>query len=91
MTTTHDLAHEFPDMKDVIHSLKTSDNHFRRLFDEYDVIVKQLHRFAEGAGGIADDMAEDLKKRRLVLKDELFAMLKKAEKLCGTSECDCQG
>ena len=32
--TAHDLAHEFPEMKDAIHALKETDNHFRRLFDE---------------------------------------------------------
>jgi len=79
MTESHDLAHEFPDFKDAIHALKTSDAHFKKLFDEYEEIAAELHRFGEGADGISDEHAEDLKKKRLELKDELYALLKKEE------------
>lgn len=76
MSFDHDLAHEFPDMKDAIHALKVKDGHFKRLFEEYETVAKELHRAADGAGGISDEHAEDLKKKRLELKDELYAMLK---------------
>lgn len=71
----HNLAHEFPEMADAIHKLKTTDNHFKRLFDEYDEVGAALHTASEGAGAISDVAAEDLKKKRLALKDELYAML----------------
>jgi uncharacterized protein YdcH (DUF465 family) len=74
----HDLAAEFPEFKGKIHTLKISDNHFKRLFDEYEALCKQLHRYDEGAGAIADESAENMKKQRLALKDQLFDMLKKA-------------
>ena len=32
----HDIAHEFPEHLEKIHSLKTTDAHFAKLFDEYD-------------------------------------------------------
>ena len=31
----HDLLHEFPEMKDKIHELKTTDTCFRKMVDEY--------------------------------------------------------
>ncbi len=78
MSSEHNLATEFPEFKDAIHTLKISDNHFKRLFEEYEGACKELHRFGEGALGISDEHAEDLKKRRLELKDELFMILKKS-------------
>ena len=74
----HELAAEFPELKDRIHELKTSDAHFSRLFDEYHDVNREVHR-AEAAGlNISDDHYEDLKKKRMGLKDELYAILTKA-------------
>ncbi len=72
----HDLSHEFPEFKTSIHTLKIKDAHFRRMFEEYEAVSKELHRFGEGSGGISDDHAEELKKKRLELKDRLYAVLK---------------
>ncbi len=71
----HELVAEFPDLKERIHHLKTSDTHFERLFEEYHEVNREIHR-AEAAGlNITDEHYEDLKKKRMVLKDELYAML----------------
>ncbi len=73
----HELAAEFPELKERIHDLKTSDGHFLRLFDEYHVINRDVHR-AEAAGvNITDEHYEELKRKRMKLKDELYAMLQK--------------
>ena len=45
----HELAAEFPDLKDRIHTLKTTNNHFQRLFDDYHDVNREIHR-AEAAG-----------------------------------------
>lgn len=84
MKNAHDLAHEFPEMKDAIHALKTGNAHFRRLFDEYDGIVHELERVSDGAGAIDDEQAEHLKVRRLALKDRLYNMLQKGGTCCGS-------
>ena len=73
----HELAAEFPELKERIHDLKISDGHFARLFDAYHVINRDVHR-AEAAGvNITDEHFEELKKQRMKLKDELYAMLQK--------------
>ena len=38
----HDLHHEFPELNDKILEMKTNNNHFRRLFDEYHELTTQL-------------------------------------------------
>lgn len=91
MAYQHDLAHEFPEMKEAIHALKTTDAHFKNLFDRYETVSKELHRWDEGAAGISDEHAEELKKTRLTLKDELYAMLSKAsgKKTGACGNCGC--
>ena len=74
----HSLINEFPEMRDRIHALKVSDNHFARLFGEYDEVDHAVHRIESGAEAAADDRLEQLKKKRLSLKDELYNLLKKA-------------
>lgn len=74
----HDLAHEFPEYKEQIHRLKATNAHFARLFEEYHEVTKQLGRIAQEIEAVSDRVAEDCKKKRLALKDELFSMLKKA-------------
>ena len=71
----HDLVHEFPQHREKIHALKTSSAHFARLFDEYHLITRDVER-VEGEGVPIDDASfEEKKKKRLRLKDELYAML----------------
>lgn len=72
----HDLIHELPEYKDRIHELKISDNHFAKLFAEYHEIDHEIHRIEEGIETPSDEYLEELKKKRLQMKDELFAMLK---------------
>lgn len=38
----HDLVHEFPQLRDRIHELKTSNTHFRKLFDEYHTLTTSI-------------------------------------------------
>lgn len=72
----HDLLHEFPEYKDRIHELKISNNHFAKIFSQYHDVDHEIHRIEEGIETPADEYVEELKKKRLQMKDELFAMLK---------------
>ncbi len=71
----HDLHHEFPDMHDKIHDLKVSDTRFQKLFDDYENVNKEIHRIETGIETPEDMYTEELKKKRLALKDDLYAML----------------
>ena len=72
----HDLIHEFPEYKDKIHELKTTNEHFAKLFKEYHEIEHEVRRIEEGIETTSDDYLEEQKKKRLYLKDQLFEMLK---------------
>ena len=72
----HDLVHEFPEYKERIHELKTSDSHFAKLFDEYHELEHEVRRIEAGNETPSDEYTEEIKMRRLKLKDELYNMLK---------------
>lgn len=73
-----DLAQEFPEFKQAIHTLKEKDAHFLKRFNEFEETRKELHRIAEEIETPSDAYTEELKRKLLSLKDELFSMLKKA-------------
>ena len=72
----HDLNHEFPEYREQIHALKMSNGYFARLFDEYHDVNRNVVRVEVQAEIATDFELEDLKKRRLKLKDDLHGMLK---------------
>jgi uncharacterized protein YdcH (DUF465 family) len=72
----HTLVLEFPELKQRIHTLKTSDHHFARLFDEYNDLDREVRRLEGEGSPRADETMEELKKKRLTLKDELYQMLR---------------
>lgn len=75
----HDLIHEFPHLKEQIHNLKTTNNHFRRLFDEYHELTTEVEKMENEVVPATTEREEEAKKRRLHLKDELHKMLTEAE------------
>lgn len=73
----HDLLHEFPEYKDKIHQLKTSDSDFRKLFDDYHEVEHQIHRINMGSEVANDNFMHELKAKLLFMKDEIYAQLKR--------------
>ena len=76
--TPHELAADFPEYADKIHELKMKDHHFARLADEYHEVNREVHRIESNVEPASDERAEDLRKKRMHLKDEIAAMLAKA-------------
>ena len=72
----HPLAKDFPEFKDKIHALKTSDAHFARLEREYEDLDKAIVRLETGIEHSSAADFEAQKLRRVALKDELYALLK---------------
>lgn len=71
----HDLAHEFPEHVEKMRSLKIKDAHFARLFTAYDEDNHAIARYELGAAVISDEALEELKKKRLKTKDEIYQIL----------------
>ncbi len=74
----HDLIHEFPEYHKIIHELKSSNEHFAKLFNEYEEIDHEIHLIEEGIENTSDEYLEERKIRRVHLKDELYGMLREA-------------
>jgi hypothetical protein len=72
----HNLLNEFPEHQEKIHELKVSDNHFRKLFDEYHELEHDIHRINIGEDVVTDEAMHELKAKLLFIKDELFSKIK---------------
>lgn len=72
----HDLLHELPEHRERIHELKSSNNHFARLFGEYHDLDHEIHRIEQGVENTSDEYLENLKYKRLNHKDQLLSIIK---------------
>jgi hypothetical protein len=68
----------FPEFRDLITQLKSTDHHFTRLFDRHNEIDQQIKNMESHITQGTHEEIENLKKEKLQLKDELYAILKKA-------------
>ena len=73
----HDLRHEFPEHGERIRELKMGNARFARLFDDYHDVDHEVRRIEEGVENTSDVYLENLKKKRLHLKDTLYGMIRK--------------
>ena len=71
----HYLELEFPKLKDRIHNLLSQDSHFAQLYKEYHAIDDEVWRIEEQIETPSDYYTENLKKKRVFLKDKLYAIL----------------
>jgi uncharacterized protein YdcH (DUF465 family) len=71
----HDLHHEFPEFDSKISELKVANAHFKKLSDEYDEVNHAVYRIESGAETTTDEVLTELRKERLHLKDQLYALL----------------
>ena len=68
----------FPEFRDQITQLKATDGHFVRLFDQHSALDQQVLRMQSNAEPSTALQLELLKKEKLLLKDQIHAILKKA-------------
>ncbi|WP_394756187.1 YdcH family protein [Rhodoferax sp.] len=68
----------FPEFRDQITQLKSTDGHFARLFEQHSALDQQVLRMQSHAEPSTPLKIELLKKEKLLLKDQIHAILKKA-------------
>ena len=68
----------FPEYRDLISKLKQEDAHFARLFDEHNELDDKITGLVNKPVTSGSEEIEELKKAKLKLKDELYALLQKA-------------
>lgn len=67
----------FPEYRDLISKLKTSDAHFAKIFDKHNDLDQEIINLENDpvASVSREQEIETLKKEKLALKDELFKIL----------------
>ena len=73
--TPHEILAEFPEHADKIHALRQANAHFARLYDEYHEVNRSVHRAETDLEPRSDAEVESLRKQRMRLKDEIYALL----------------
>lgn len=68
----------FPEYRDLITQLKTTDRHFLNLFDKHNELDQRIKNFESHIEHATTAEIETLKKEKLALKDELYQLLRKA-------------
>ena len=68
----------FPEFRELITQLKTTDHHFMRLFEKHNVLDRQVQNAEANITRASHEEIEILKKEKLLLKDQLYDILKKA-------------
>jgi len=68
----------FPEYRELISKLKTSDRHFSHLFDKHNDLDAKIIRMEDHKESATTEQIEILKKEKLLLKDQIYAVLKKA-------------
>ena len=74
--TPHELAEEFPEYRETIHNLKESDAHFAKMAEQYHELNREIHRMETEVEPVATEVEEDMRKKRLALKDEIANYLR---------------
>jgi uncharacterized protein YdcH (DUF465 family) len=75
--TPHELAEEFPEKIELMSDLKQSNAHFAKLADEYHELNRAVHRAETNVEPISEAAETELRKKRAVLKDEIWGILSK--------------
>lgn len=73
----HDLFHEFPEYRERIAELKTANPEFAHLYEDYHAVNSEVERIEMQIETPSDYYTETLKKQRLYLKDEIYAILRR--------------
>jgi uncharacterized protein len=71
----HDLDHEFPEYLNLIHELKDKDQSLAGLCDAYERVNQEIVDIEENDKVFQDFEFEELKKKRLRLKDDIYFAL----------------
>lgn len=79
--TPHQLAEEFPEHVAKMRRLREVDGHFHRISEEYQAVNLAIHRAETDIEPVDDFHMADMRKQRMRLKDEIYGMLTRPEKV----------
>jgi uncharacterized protein len=76
--TPHELMEEFPNQTEALHRLKLENAHFAKLCDSYHEVNRAIHRAETNIEPVAETVETQMRRERMVLKDEIAQMLSAA-------------
>lgn len=65
----------FHEYRDLISELKTTDSYFQNLFEKHNLLDQKIRNMESRLEPGTPDEIEVLKKKKLAIKDELYALL----------------
>jgi uncharacterized protein len=80
MRIPHELRDEFSGQAPLIERLTKTSYEFERLAAAYDEVNRHIWRIESEDEPTTDEVLEKLKKRRLLLKDDIAALLTRAQR-----------
>jgi uncharacterized protein YdcH (DUF465 family) len=72
----HDIDHEFPEYHETIVRLSDRDPEFAALMHEHDKLDAEIRDLELHNQPVADTYMEDQKKKRALLKDKIYEILR---------------
>ena len=76
----HSIGEEFPEYKEQIPKLKASNAHLQSLLTKWEDNDTQIARAESLIDLMSEEQEEQLRRNRLALNDEIYAMLSEAAK-----------
>ena len=73
----HDIVHEFPNLEEKINDLHDSNPEFSQMMDEHDKLDQEIRDLEEHDQPTSDFYMEEIKKKRALLKDRIYEILRK--------------
>jgi uncharacterized protein YdcH (DUF465 family) len=73
--TPHKLPEEFPELAEKMHDLLANDAHFVKMQADYDTANDAVHLAETDVKPTSDDHMADLRKARMLIKDQVYAYL----------------
>ena len=67
----------FPEYRDLITRLKHHDRHFTQLFEKHNELDEKVHNIETHIVPASDVELEVMKKEKLLIKDQIYAYLKR--------------
>lgn len=71
----HTLPSEFPEHIELINQLVANNTDFKNMAEQYNALDEEIIQIEQNVEPVSDNYAEDLKKKRVVLKDKIYDVL----------------
>lgn len=78
------LTDSFPELKEAFHHLKITDEHFQHTLAKYEELDTTVHKVDHLQEVMSELELEQVKKARVLLKDELYQIMIKHKATCNS-------